>query len=77
VKYLAKRPQVQERLTLQITEYLQNALNTEHVAVILDAEHYCIISRGIEDINSTTVTSEFRGKFQEYEFQNKLFQMIV
>jgi len=77
VKYLAKRPQVQERLTLQIAEYLQNALNTEHVAVILDAEHYCIISRGIEDINSTTVTSEFRGKFQEYELQNKLFQMIV
>ncbi|GIV43126.1 MAG: GTP cyclohydrolase 1 [Bacteroidia bacterium] len=77
VKYFAKRPQVQERLTLQIAEYLQDALNTEHVAVIIDAEHYCIISRGIEDINSSTVTSEFRGKFQDFDMQNKLMQMIA
>lgn len=77
VKYFAKRPQVQERLTLQIAEYLQNTLNTEHVAVIINADHYCIIARGIEDINSSTVTSEFRGKFQELEMQNKLMQMIV
>ncbi len=77
VKYFAKRPQVQERLTLQIADYLQDALNTEHVAVIIDAEHYCIISRGIEDINSSTVTSEFKGKFQEFDMQNRLMQMIV
>ncbi len=77
VKYFAKRPQVQERLTLQIAEYLQDALNTEDIAVIIDAEHYCIISRGIEDINSSTVTSEFRGKFQEFDIQNKLLQMIA
>jgi GTP cyclohydrolase I len=77
VKYFAKRPQVQERLTLQIAEYLQTALNTEDVAVIIDAEHYCIISRGIEDQESSTVTSEFRGKFQDMEYQNKLLQMIL
>lgn len=77
VKYFAKRPQVQERLTLQIAEYLQEALNTEHVAVIIDAEHYCIIARGIEDINSTTITSEFRGNFQDFDWQNKLLQMIA
>lgn len=77
VKYFAKRPQVQERLTLQIAEYLQEALDTEHVAVIIDAEHYCIISRGIEDINSSTVTSDFRGKFQDFDMQNKLMQMII
>ncbi len=77
VKYFAKRPQVQERLTLQIADYLQDALDTEHVAVIIDAEHYCIISRGIEDINSSTVTSEFKGKFQDFDMQNKLMQMIT
>lgn len=77
VKYFAKRPQVQERLTLQIAEYLQDALNTEHVAVIIDADHYCIISRGIEDVNSSTITSEFRGNFQDFDWQNKLLQMIA
>ncbi len=77
VKYFAKRPQVQERLTLQIAEFLQVSLNTEHVAVIIDAEHYCIISRGIEDIKSSTVTSEFRGKFQDFDVQNRLMQMIL
>lgn len=76
VKYFSKRPQVQERLTVQIADYLSEVLNTESVAVIIDATHLCVSSRGIEDLNSATVTSEFRGKFKESETQDKLLQFI-
>ncbi|MCF6296174.1 MAG: GTP cyclohydrolase I FolE [Flavobacteriaceae bacterium] len=65
VDYFAKRPQVQERLTIQIVEELKKVLNTEDVACIIDAKHLCVNSRGIRDIESSTVTSEFGGKFKE------------
>ena len=65
VDYYAKRPQVQERLTMQIVQELQKALNTEDVACVIDAKHLCVNSRGIRDIESSTVTSEFGGKFKE------------
>lgn len=65
VDYYAKRPQVQERLTMQIVQELQNALNTDDVACVIDAKHLCVNSRGIRDIDSSTVTSEFDGKFKE------------
>ena len=65
VDYFAKRPQVQERLTMQIVQELQKVLNTEDVACIIDAKHLCVNSRGIRDIESSTVTSEFGGKFKE------------
>ncbi len=65
VDYFAKRPQVQERLTLQIVEELQNILNTKNVACVIDAKHLCVNSRGIRDITSSTVTSEFGGRFNE------------
>ena len=65
VDYFAKRPQVQERLTIQIVEELQNILNTKDVACVIDAKHLCVNSRGIKDIESSTVTSEFGGKFKE------------
>lgn len=65
VDYYAKRPQVQERLTMQIVQELQNALGTLDVACIIDAKHLCVNSRGIKDIESSTVTSEFGGKFKE------------
>src|SRR5690554_1488383 len=64
VDYYAKRPQVQERLTIQIVEELKRVLNTEDVACVIDAKHLCVNSRGIRDIESSTVTSEFSGAFQ-------------
>lgn len=67
VQYYAKRPQVQERLTNQIAEELKSILNTEDVAVIIDAKHLCVSSRGIKDDTSSTVTSYFGGKFSTPE----------
>ena len=64
VEYYAKRPQVQERLTKQIVKELQKALNTDDVACVIDAKHLCVNSRGIKDVSSSTVTSEFGGKFK-------------
>ncbi|HEX8270111.1 MAG TPA: GTP cyclohydrolase I FolE [Flavobacterium sp.] len=65
VDFFAKRPQVQERLTMQIVQELQRALGTQDVACVIDAKHLCVNSRGIRDIESSTVTSEFGGKFKE------------
>ncbi|MFD0932534.1 GTP cyclohydrolase I FolE [Psychroflexus salinarum] len=76
VHYYAKRPQVQERLTMQIVKELQKALNTEDVACIIDAKHLCVNSRGINDIESSTVTSEFGGKFKEENVRKELLNYI-
>lgn len=65
VQYFARRPQVQERLTVQIAQELAEALETEHVAVVLDAAHLCVSMRGIQDETSRTITSQYLGKFQE------------
>ena len=65
VDYYAKRPQVQERLTMQIVQELQQVLGTEDVACVIDAKHLCVNSRGIRDIESSTVTSEYGGKFND------------
>ncbi|NVK86057.1 MAG: GTP cyclohydrolase I FolE [Cytophagia bacterium] len=65
VEYYAKRPQVQERLTVQIANELKEILGTEDVAVVIDAEHLCVSSRGIRDVNSSTITAQFHGKFKE------------
>lgn len=65
VQYFAKRPQVQERLTVQIANELRRVLQTEDVAVIVDAVHLCVSSRGIQDVNSATVTAHYSGKFKE------------
>lgn len=65
VDYFAKRPQVQERLTMQIVQELQHALDTEDVACVIDAKHLCVNSRGIRDIESSTVTAEFGGQFKD------------
>jgi len=77
VQYFAKRPQVQERLTVQIAEELKRVLKTESVAVVIDAEHLCVSSRGIKDINSSTVTCAFHGAFQEPDVQKKFLQFIA
>jgi len=76
VNYYAKRPQVQERLTVQIANELKTILETEDVAVIIDAEHLCVSSRGVEDVNSSTVTAQFDGKFKEEGTKNELMTYI-
>jgi GTP cyclohydrolase I len=75
VKYFSQRPQVQERLTKQIADCLEYVLETPHVAVAIDAKHYCVISRGIEDVNSTTVTCDLRGDFKDNEKTRSEFMM--
>ena len=76
VKYFAERPQVQERLTIQIVRELQKVLNTDNVACVIDAKHLCVNSRGIKDINSSTVTSEFGGKFKDDKFKREFLDYI-
>lgn len=76
VDYYAKRPQVQERLTIQIVKELQLALNTQDVACVIDAKHLCVNSRGIRDIDSSTVTSEFGGKFKEIAVKREFLNYI-
>lgn len=65
VDYYSRRPQVQERLTLQIADELQTALESDDVAVFIESKHLCVSTRGIEDRDSSTVTTEYRGKFKE------------
>lgn len=76
VDFYAKRPQVQERLTIQIVKELQQVLNTEDVACIIDAKHLCVNSRGIRDIDSSTVTSEFGGVFKNTETRREFLDYI-
>ncbi|TMM31466.1 GTP cyclohydrolase I FolE [Polaribacter aestuariivivens] len=76
VEYFAKRPQVQERLTMQIVQAMQEALGTQDVACVIDAKHLCVNSRGIKDIESSTVTSEFGGKFKEKETKKEFLQYL-
>jgi len=76
VDYYSKRPQVQERLTIQVAEELKEVLQTEHVAVVMDAKHLCVASRGIKDISSATVTSSYHGKFNEMETRNEFLKYI-
>jgi len=64
VEYFSKRPQIQERLTEQVYHALQYILDTDNVAVIIDAVHYCVISRGVEDTGSSTVTSKLGGIYK-------------
>jgi GTP cyclohydrolase I len=76
VDYYAKRPQVQERLTMQIVQDLQVVLGTKDVACVIDAKHLCVNSRGIRDIESSTVTSEFGGKFKEQSVKREFLDYI-
>lgn len=76
VQYYAKRPQVQERLTRQIATELMELLGTEHVAVLIDAEHLCVQSRGVEDTSSSTVTAEYSGKFDNPETRAEFLRYI-
>jgi GTP cyclohydrolase I len=76
VQYFSKRPQVQERLTVQIGEELKRILGSEDVAVIIDAKHLCVSSRGIKDESSATVTSFYSGKFNDEAVKREFFQYL-
>src|SRR5690606_6141117 len=71
VQYYAKRPQVQERLTMQISEALQEILQHNDVAVVIEAEHLCVASRGIKDTNSITLTAHYSGQFENEEVRSE------
>ncbi|MBK8601408.1 MAG: GTP cyclohydrolase I FolE [Flavobacterium sp.] len=76
VDYFAKRPQVQERLTMQIVEELQKVLKTDDVACVIDAKHLCVNSRGIRDIESSTVTAEYGGQFKNESKRQEFLEYI-
>ena len=76
VDYFSKRPQVQERLTIQVVKELQNVLNTDDVACVIDAKHLCVNSRGIKDIGCSTITSEFGGAFKKPAVREEFLKYI-
>lgn len=76
VRHFAKRPQVQERLTREIANHLKEVLQTEDVAVVIEAKHYCVAMRGIEDDASSTVTAEYSGAFKDDAIKQEFFQHI-
>lgn len=76
VNYYAKRPQVQERLTNQIAEGFKEILQTDDIAVMIDAEHLCVASRGIKDTGSSTITNYFSGKFLEDIYRNEFISLV-
>lgn len=76
VDHFAKRPQVQERMTIQVVRELQRIMGTENVACVIDAKHLCVNSRGIRDIQSSTVTAEFGGKFKDPQVRQEFLNYL-
>ena len=76
VNYLSKKPQVNEKLTVEIVTYLKNVLQTEDVACVLEAEHLCVSMRDIKNINSLTTTAEYSGNFNKTSIKLELLSMI-
>ncbi len=76
VQYYSQRPQVQERLTMQIANELKSVLETDDVAVIIDAVHLCVSSRGIKDVNSSTITAEYGGKFKDENTRAEFLSLL-
>jgi len=76
VQYYARRPQVQERMTIQIANELKSVLQTHDVAVVIDASHLCVSSRGIQDTGSNTITSEYSGVFSESGRRNEFLKYV-
>ena len=76
VDYYAKRPQVQERLNIQIVRELQGVLGTQDVACVIDAKHLCVNSRGIRDIDSSTVTAEYGGAFKNEDRKKEFLDFL-
>jgi GTP cyclohydrolase IA len=76
VQYFAKRPQVQERLTMQIAHELRDILGTEDVAIVIDAKHLCVSSRGVQDVNSSTVTAYYGGAFKNEATKSEFLKYL-
>ena len=76
VDYFSRRPQVQERLTVQIASELKQLLHTEDIAVILDAKHMCVSIRGVEDVASSTLTASYHGAFQQKEIKEEFLHYV-
>ena len=76
VQYFSQRPQVQERLTMQIANELKTILETESVAIVIDAVHLCVSSRGVQDTKSSTVTTYYSGKFKQEDTKNEFLGLI-
>lgn len=76
VQYYSKRPQVQERLTVQIANELKEMLKTEDVAVLIDADHLCVASRGVQDVSSSTVTSSYHGRFLDPNIRDEFLRYV-
>lgn len=77
VEFFAKRPQIQERLTEQVYYALQYILGTDNIAVVIDAAHYCVKSRGIKDVGSSTITSKLGGGFKTDQALRAEFMNLV
>jgi GTP cyclohydrolase I len=77
VSYFSKRPQVQEKLTVQIVDYLKNILETENVACVIEAKHLCVSMRGIKDETSLTTTAEYSGKFLDLSVKNEFLTLLA
>jgi GTP cyclohydrolase I len=77
VDHFARRPQVQERLTEQIAEALKEVLQTDDVAVVVDADHFCVSTRGVQDQTSSTVTSHFSGQFNDPQVRSEFYQQLA
>ncbi|WPP50675.1 GTP cyclohydrolase I FolE [Catalinimonas niigatensis] len=76
VQYFAKRPQVQERMTMQIANELKEVLRTDDIAIVVDAAHMCVSSRGVQDVTSKTITSYYGGKFEEEEKKKEFLSYL-
>jgi len=76
VQYFSKRPQVQERLTVQIANELRHVLQTPDVAVIIEADHACVMMRGVQDHSSSTITAQYLGKFEKPEVKSELLRLL-
>lgn len=76
VEYYAKRPQVQERMTMQIANELKDVLQTDNIAIIINAKHLCVASRGIKDDSSNTTTAEYSGLFNNIETKDHFHRLL-
>jgi GTP cyclohydrolase I len=77
VDFLARRPQVQERLTMQVADEIHTMFDADDVAVMIEATHLCVASRGVQDTHSSTVTTQFIGRFETDEFRQQFFHAIA
>jgi len=77
VEYFSKRPQIQERLTEQVWHALQYILETDDIAVVVDAQHFCVKSRGVEDVGSSTTTSKLGGRFKDDQTVRSEFMALA